>query len=104
LVLKLSTETLGTIDIPDISFPVATRCSLYNHEIILPPGVTVTITGLPSGISASQVGQTLTISGAVSDFVGNADIIVTVKDTFGRTVRVPKSFIVNDFDIDTGVL
>lgn len=104
LVLKLSTESLGTIDVPDISFPAATRCSLYNHEITLPVGVTVTITGLPSGVSASQVGQTLTISGAVSDFVGNADIIVTVKDTFGRTVRVPKSFIVNDFDIDTGVL
>ena len=104
LVVRVSTEALKTADIPDIDFPPATRCVLYNQEITLPEGVTATITGLPAGFTVTQTGTTLTLAGITGSFAGVQPIQVILTDPSGAVFTLDKTFTVNDFDIEIGVL
>lgn len=104
LVIRTSSEPLRVADIPEVNFPPAIRCVLYNESVTLPEGVTATISGLPAGLSASQVGRVLTVSGITSSFAGSQPIVVTIRDTRGAVFTLDKVFTVNDFDIEIGVL
>jgi len=104
LVIRTSSEPLRVADIPEVNFPPAIRCVLYNESVTLPEGVTATISGLPVGLSASQVGRVLTVSGITSSFAGSQPIVVTIRDTRGAVFTLDKVFTVNDFDIEIGVL
>jgi len=103
LVAKVSTEPLRTYPLPDINFPNATRCTVYSYSLTLPVGYTATIVGLPTGFTAVQVGQELTVAGIVGNFAGNAPIIVRLKDPRGYIFTQSKAFIVEDYDIEIGV-
>ena len=104
LVIRTSSEPLRVADIPEVNFPPATRCVLYNESVTLPEGVMATISGLPVGFSASQVGRVLTVSGITSSFAGSQPIVVIIRDTRGASFTLDKVFTVNDFDIEIGVL
>lgn len=104
LVAKVSTEPLREIVSPDISWPNAVRCIVYYHQITLPEGVSVSISGLPDGFTATQVGQVLTISGSTEDYVGSTNVTVTVTDARGASYDLVRAFIVEDYDIEIGVL
>ena len=104
LVIRTSSEPLRVADIPEVNFPPAIRCVLYNESVTLPEGVTATISGLPVGLSASQVGRVLTVSGITSSFAGSQPIVVIIRDTRGAVFTLDKVFTVNDFDIEIGVL
>ena len=104
LVIRTSSEPLRVADIPEVNFPPAIRCVLYNESVTLPEGVTATISGLPAGLSASQVGRVLTVSGITSSFAGSQPIVVIIRDARGASFTLDKVFTVNDFDIEIGVL
>ena len=104
LVVKVSTETLRDLEIPEINFPPATRCVIYSESVTLPTGVTATVSGLPAGFTATQVGTTLTLAGITGSFAGSQPIQILLKDARGAVFTLDKTFIVNDFDIEIGVL
>ena len=104
MVIRTSSEPLRVADIPEVNFPPAIRCVLYNESVTLPEGVTATISGLPVGLSASQVGRVLTVSGITSSFAGSQPIVVIIRDARGASFTLDKVFTVNDFDIEIGVL
>lgn len=104
LVIRVSTEALKVADTPDINFPAATRCMVYSEAVTLPEGVIATVTGLPQGFSATQVGRTLTLSGITGSFAGNQPIQIIITDARGASYTLDKVFMVNDFDIEIGVL
>lgn len=104
LVVKVSLEALREIEIPEITLPSAIRCTLYNETIALPTGVSVQVTGLPTGLTATMSGSNLVVVGTVSDFAGDQPIQLIYTDARGARFTVDSVFHVDDYDITIGVL
>ncbi len=96
LIVKVSTEAVRTANMPALNLPGCMRCVLYNFSTTLPLGVTAAISGLPTGLTASQVGQVFSITGTVTDYAGEKAIIVTLTDTAGRQYIDNRTFSVAD--------
>lgn len=104
LVAKVSLEAPRIMEIPELNLPPATRCVLYNETIVLPKDMKALISGLPSGLSISQVEDELLITGTVSDFAGDLPIQILYTDAKGAKFSTSSVFHVNDYDITIGVL
>ena len=96
LLVKVSTEATRTPEIPELNLAPATRCDLYNFSATLPEGIRVTITGLPTGFSYTQVGRTLTVTGSIANYAGEKAIVVTMTDNAGRQYVDYRTFTVFD--------
>lgn len=105
LVVKVSTEAFRESTMPEISFPHAQRCKLYNYTVTMPSGTSATITGLPTGFTASFVAPVLTISGSTENYVGESPVQVTIIDSRGAKYIYTDTFVVDDTDeLEIGVL
>lgn len=104
LVMKVSTDQLRDPELFSLELPDAMRCVLYYHQFTLPEGVVVSISGLPSGLTASQTDNVLTISGTILAFTGTATVTITVRDERGAQYSFDRPLVVSDYDIEMGVL
>lgn len=104
LLAKISTAELRDPELISLDLPDAIRCTVYYQQFTLPTGVTVTLTGLPSGLTANQTDDVLTISGTVSAYVGTTSVTATVMDDRGAKYDLILPFTVHDYDITMEVL
>ena len=105
LIVKISTSSYGGVD-PfanvDPNLPDGIRCEAYSYTFDFGPGITVSsVSGLPSGLTFSQATQT--ISGAVSDFVGDSVVTIVVKDRRGASKSFNTTLTIYDFTLNVGV-
>ena len=106
LVVKVSTDSLRESQLPAVDIPPATRCVVYYHQIEFETGVSVSVTGLPTGFSATTVANVLTISGSTEDTTGSFPITIRVVDARGAVYEYTDSFVINDITdtLSIGVL